>query len=159
MLLTGVWLKAYVEGDPLPELGFTAPDAFLSGLKDVARMRVEQLANDPAEEPWLLRAMVQRESATAVGYVNFHAPPDARGMVEIGYRVLPGHRRQGLATEAANGMWDWAALHGAKVLRAAIAPDNVPSLAMVHRAGFVQVGRQIDKIDGLELIFEKHVQA
>ena len=56
-------------------------------------------------------------------------------------------------------MWDWAALHGARVLRAAIAPDNLPSLAMVHRAGFVHVGEQIDEIDGLELIFEKEVRA
>ena len=34
-------------------------------------------------------------------------------------------------------------------------PDNEPSLALIRRAGFVEVGSQIDEIDGLELIFEK----
>lgn len=159
VLLTGAWLRAYVGGDPLPDLGFIAPDAFLAGTEHVVRLRAEQLANDPAQEPWLLRAMVVRDNATAVGYVNFHAPPDDRGMVEIGYQVLPVHRRRGYATEAAHGMWDWAVRHGARVLRAAIASANVSSLAMVHRAGFIEVGQQMDDVDGLELIFEKQVQA
>jgi RimJ/RimL family protein N-acetyltransferase len=159
VLLTGAWVHAYVEGSPLPDLGFTDPHAFLSGSEYVVHLRAEQLAHDPSQEAWLLRAMVLREHATAVGYVNFHAPPDDRGMVEIGYRVLSAHRRQGYATEAAYGMWEWAARNGARVLRAAVAPDNVPSLAMVQRAGFVEVGQQIDDIDGLELIFEKRVHA
>ena len=157
VLLDFAWLQSYVEGRPLPDLGFAAPDAFLSSCEHVAQLRAEQLSRDPAQEPWLLRAMVRRAASSAVGYVNFHAPPDDRGMVEIGYRVLPAHRRRGYATEAAHGMWNWACLHGAAVLRAAIAPDNVPSLAIVRSAGFVQVGQQIDDIDGLELVFEKQV--
>ena len=56
-------------------------------------------------------------------------------------------------------MWDWAAQHGARILRASISPDNEPSLALIRRAGFVEVGSQIDEIDGLELIFEKPVAA
>ena len=55
-------------------------------------------------------------------------------------------------------MWEWAAQHGARVLRASIAPDNEPSLALVRRAGFVEVGEQMDEIDGLELIFEKAIR-
>jgi RimJ/RimL family protein N-acetyltransferase len=76
-------------------------------------------------------------------------------MVEIGYTIVPSRRRQGFASEAAAGMWGWAARHGARVLRASISPDNEPSLALIHKAGFVEVGSQIDEIDGLELIFEK----
>lgn len=158
VLLTAAWLRGYVEGESLPELGFTDPDGFLSGADHVVGLRIAQLESDPTQEPWLLRAIVLRESVTAVGYVNFHAPPDDRGMVEIGYQVLPAYRRGRCATEAAQGMWDWAARHGARVLRASIAPDNFPSLALVRRAGFVPVGEQIDQIDGLELIFEKPVE-
>lgn len=159
VLLTAAWLHAYVEGEPLPELGFADPDGFLSGAHHVVGLRVGQLAREPTQEPWLLRAIVLRDSAIAVGYVNFHAPPDDRGMVEIGYQVLPAHRRRGYATEAAQGMWSWAARHDARVLRASVAPDNVPSLAIMRHAGFVAVGRQIDEIDGLELVFEKRVGA
>jgi RimJ/RimL family protein N-acetyltransferase len=155
VLLTRAWLQAFADGTPLPELGFADPGGFLADSGTLVRWRLQQLEADPGEEPWLLRAIVLRESGEAVGYVNFHAPPDARGMVEIGYTVLPSHRRRGYAMEAATGMWDWAADNGARILRASISPDNEPSLAMIHRAGFVEVGSQIDEIDGLELIFEK----
>ncbi len=40
------------------------------------------------------------------------------------------------------------------VVRASVSPDNEPSLAIVRRLGFTQVGEQIDEIDGLELVFE-----
>ena len=76
-------------------------------------------------------------------------------MVEIGYTIVRSRRRQGYASEAADGMWRWAAEHGARVLRASISPDNEPSLALINKAGFVEVGSQMDEIDGLELIFEK----
>lgn len=155
VLLTHAWVRAYVEGTQLPDLGFCDPHDFLSGSEQVVHLRAEQLAIDPAEEPWLMRALVLRKTGTAVGYANFHAGPDERGMVEIGYRVLPAYRRRGLATEAADGMRAWAATHGARVLRAAIGADNHPSLAMIRRAGFVPVGEQVDDIDGLELVFER----
>jgi len=157
VLLTRVWLHAYVEGAPLPDLGFSDPDEFLAGGAHVVHLRAEQLAHDPGQGPWLLRAIVLRATGCAVGYVNFHAPPDERGMVEIGYQVLPRHRRRGYATEAATGMWEWAARQGARVLRASVAPDNAASLAMVRRAGLVQVKSQIDDVDGLELVFERPV--
>jgi RimJ/RimL family protein N-acetyltransferase len=155
VLLTHAWLRGYADGGPVPELGFADPGGFLAESALLVRWRLEQLEANPAEEPWLLRAIVLRDTAEAVGYANFHAPPDERGMVEIGYTILPSQRRHGYATEAANGMWDWAARNGARILRAAISPDNDPSLALIRRAGFVEVGSQIDEIDGLELIFEK----
>ena len=156
VLLTRAWLQAYADGRPVPGARVHRPRAASSRIprRSCAGGSSSSTAN-PAEEPWLLRAIVLRDSAEAVGYANFHAPPDERGMVEIGYTILPSQRRHGYATEAANGMWDWAARNGARILRAAISPDNEPSLALVRRAGFVEVGSQIDEIDGLELIFEK----
>jgi RimJ/RimL family protein N-acetyltransferase len=41
------------------------------------------------------------------------------------------------------------------IVRASIAPGNTPSLRIAERLGFVQVGEQIDEIDGLELVFER----
>ena len=156
VLLHRDWMQAYVDQRPLPDLGCTDLDRVLAGSEHVVHLRLEQLAHDPTHEPWLLRVMVLRSGA-AVGYVNFHAPPDERGMVEIGYRVLPDQRWQGYASEAAEGMWRWAGQHGARVLRASISPTNEPSLAMIRRASFVQVGEQIDDEDGLELVFEREV--
>lgn len=148
------WVEALAAGEHTPDLGFT-DTGFLSAGSSVIGYRLEQLRADPRQAPWLLRAIVERASRAAVGYVNFHAPPDERGMVEIGYQVVPAHRRRGIAAEAAAAMWAEAARHGATVLRASVAPDNVPSLALIRRAGFVHVGEQMDEIDGLELLFER----
>ncbi len=75
--------------------------------------------------------------------------------MEIGYRVEPDVRRQGVASEAVRALFDWAATeHGVRRFRASIAPGNVPSLAIAARFGFRQVGVQMDEIDGEELVFE-----
>ncbi len=155
VMLTGAWLRAWSAGEPLPDLGFSDPDDFLSGSAHLVHLRVEQLEWAPDDEPWLLRAVVLRSTGVAAGRINFHAPPDGRGMVEIGYAVSPPQRRNGYAAEAARGMWAWAARNGARVLRVSIAPDNAASLALARRAGFAVVGEQLDDIDGLELVLER----
>jgi RimJ/RimL family protein N-acetyltransferase len=76
------------------------------------------------------------------------------GRAEIGYTVLPAYRGQGLATEAAAGLVEWAWEQGERTVFASVAPTNPASLAVVRKLGFVQTGSQIDDIDGLELVFE-----
>jgi RimJ/RimL family protein N-acetyltransferase len=45
-----------------------------------------------------------------------------------------------------------------RTVRASVSPDNAGSLATIEPYGFVQVGEQMDEIDGLELIFERPVR-
>src|SRR5687767_9069384 len=121
-----------------------------------ARRRLEQLAADDSEQPWLVRAMVLRASRGVVGSIGFHAPPDRRGRVEIGYDVVPAERRKGYAREGVSALTDWAFATGrARVCVASISPDNAPSLALARSLGFRRVGEQIDDVDGLELVFER----
>lgn len=155
MLLTAPWLAAVGEGAAPPDLGFADPHDAFDDAAYVVALRREQVRLDPASEPWLLRAVVLRESGEAIGHVGFHGPPDEHGTVEIGYRVLPAFRRRGYAREAAEAMWAAAAAAGVRTLRASVSPDNVPSLALVRAAGFVQVGEQEDEVDGLELVWER----
>ena len=90
-----------------------------------------------------------------IGTAGFHAPPDADGRVEIGYRVEPAYRRRGIATEVVRALFDWAAReHGVTRFRASVSPNNVASLAIIRGFGFHQTGVQIDDIDGEELVFE-----
>ena len=119
----------------------------------VLGLRQAQLRADPGELPWLYRAAVRRGTHEVVARAGFHAPPDPDGTVEIGYRVHPAWRRQGLATELAAGLVDWAAQRGAVRCLASTAPSNLASQAVLARLGFVRAGEAMDEVDGLEWVF------
>jgi RimJ/RimL family protein N-acetyltransferase len=140
------------------ELGVRVPDELPDQLDNFLQFRIADLEVDPGAQPWLGRAIVLTEpdgTRRFVGTAGFHTPPDADRRVEVGYRVEPQYRRQGVATEVVRGLFDWAAReHGIHRFRAAVAPGNVPSRAIISRLGFHQTGVQIDDIDGEELVFE-----
>jgi [ribosomal protein S5]-alanine N-acetyltransferase len=140
------------------EIGAAVPAGLADQLDTFLQFRIADLEVDESAQPWLGRAIVLSEadgSRRIIGTAGFHAPPDAEGRVEIGYRVVPAHRRQGVATEVVRALFDWAAReHGVQRFRASVSPLNMPSLAIVRRLGFRQVGVQIDDIDGKELVFE-----
>lgn len=140
---------------PVP-LGFDDPDDVLNPADSPLRYRIPQVIADPSLNPWLIRLAVLRGDAPViVGQANFHDRPDAEGMVEIGYSVLPRHRGHGYATEIAMTMWRAAAPRAdVRVLRATVRPDNEASLRIIRGAGLVHVGEQDDPEDGLELIYE-----
>jgi RimJ/RimL family protein N-acetyltransferase len=140
------------------EIGATIPANLPDSLDNFLQFRIADLEVDPSAQPWLGRAIVLTDpdgTRRVIGSAGFHDPPDAEGRVEVGYRVEPDHRRQGIATEVVHALFDWAAReHGVTRFRASISPGNVPSLAIVRRLGFHQVGVQMDDIDGEELVFE-----
>ena len=109
---------------------------------------------------WLLRAVVTRSHPTMVGRVGFHGPPDADGIVEIGYRIDSAFRRRGFGFECAARLIEAAErLQAVTAVRASIAPENEPSLRIAKRLGFRRIGEQMDEIDGLELVFERKAEA
>jgi ribosomal-protein-alanine N-acetyltransferase len=135
-------------------LGAPIPNAWTDGIP--AALRLQQLAADLSEEPWLVRAMVLRTPRRLVGSVGFHQPPDPSGRVEIGYDVVTAERRRGYAREGIHGLTAWAVATGrAQTCVASISPDNAASLALVRSLGFRHVGEQVDDVDGLELVFER----
>jgi RimJ/RimL family protein N-acetyltransferase len=128
-------------------------------MKHFALYRLGQLTADPSVREWLGRAMVlvdEEGKRRVVGSVGFHGPPDQKeGWLEIGYSVDPPYRRRGFAREAAEAMYDWAfRTHGITKFVASVAPDNVASLNLIAEHGYVQIGEQMDEVDGLEYVFE-----
>jgi RimJ/RimL family protein N-acetyltransferase len=134
------------------------PIPWLDEVRWLAGMRAQQLRLQPDDAPWLLRPILLRTAdggLQAIGYLNFHAGPDERGMVEVGYTLLPEARGQGYAIEAVRAAFDWAtSVHGIHRFRASVAPDNARSLNLITKLGFRQIGEQWDEVDGLELVFE-----
>jgi RimJ/RimL family protein N-acetyltransferase len=45
----------------------------------------------------------------AIGSVGFHGPPDDRGRLEVGCRILSAYRGRGYTGEAMAAMFEWAA--------------------------------------------------
>jgi ribosomal-protein-alanine N-acetyltransferase len=140
------------------EIGAAIPPDLADRLDNFLQFRIADLEVDASAQPWLGRAIVLTEpdgSRRVIGSAGFHAPPDEDGRVEIGYRVEPGYRREGVATEVVRALFDWAAReHGVTRFRASVSPQNEASLTIIHRFGFRQVGVQMDDIDGEELVFE-----
>ena len=136
-------------------LGRPLPPFFLQE-KWLWRIRLGQVRSCSPDAPWLVRAAVREPGGVVVGHAGFHGRPDASGMVEVGYTVVPEHRGHGYAHEVLAALVEEASeSEDVAVVRATVSPDNEASLAVVRRAGFVHVGEQWDDEDGLELVFEK----
>jgi RimJ/RimL family protein N-acetyltransferase len=139
------------------EIGATVPDDMPDQLEQFLEYRTSQMREDPGVQQWIGRAIVLDDGRgrEVIGSVGFHGPPDNDGRVEVGYRIEPGYRRRGVATEVVRALFDWAHReHGVGRFRASTAPDNLASQAVLARFGFRQTGTQMDEIDGLELVFE-----
>jgi RimJ/RimL family protein N-acetyltransferase len=143
------------------ELGAALPTAPVDeAVERFLRRRIGQLREDPDIQRWLTRAIVLRgTSHVMVGNVGFHGPPGVNATnsgraLELGYGVLPEHRRQGYASEAVEGLIAWARAQGIDHFVASVAPANEPSLAIIRKLGFVRTGQHIDPEDGLEHVFE-----
>ena len=153
-------MRALVAGD-LANASATAGITATPYLADHAwlwKVRLPQVAADPAALDWIARAAVTPQGEV-VGLVGFHGPPDERGMVEVAYGVDPAFRRRGWARALLATALEWAASEpSVTVVRASISPSNEASLATLRPFGFEPVGEQWDEEDGLELLFERPVR-
>jgi RimJ/RimL family protein N-acetyltransferase len=89
---------------------------------------------------WILRPPFATRRLL-VGNGGFKGPPTPEGTVEIGYSIVPSHRRQGLATEAGRGLMTWA-LRDPRV-QAVIAetyPHLTPSIGVMRKLGMQLLG-------------------
>jgi len=144
--------------------GFHIPDDLILS-KRTLEMRLRQIQAKPEVQPWLLRAIIIRESRTMCGRIGFHTAPGPEYLrdlapdgVELGYSVGEPFRRQGFAKEAALALMRWAfEVHQQRCFILSIAPANVASLAMARSMGFREISSHIDEEDGLELIFERRL--
>jgi [ribosomal protein S5]-alanine N-acetyltransferase len=158
-----VWLsRELMEAllDGRDELGFAVPDGWPDEHdRRFLAFRLRQMGDEPARGRWLVRGIVLAETRELIGHVGFHGPPGINSLraddaVEIGYTIFPEHRRNGYATEAVVALLDWARTQGIHRFVASVGPENEPSLAIVRRLGFIEVGRHWDDEDGEELEFE-----
>lgn len=133
--------------------------------EDLLARRLAQCHEEPAYAPWTLRGIVLRETGEMVGHIGFHTEPNPDYLAEIaphalefGYTVYTAYRRRGIAAEAAQALMDWAAQQpGVERFVLSISPENVASLRVAEKLGFVRISEWIDEVDGEEWVFERVV--
>lgn len=82
--------------------------------------------------------VVRREDALVIGEIGFVGRP-VRGVVTIGYAIVPSARGQGYATEAITALSIWALGEpDVDAVRAQTLPDNEASIRALLRAGFTE---------------------
>ena len=163
--MTSAFLRASLEGhltEAERELGLSLPEGWPGKATRLLAIRLKALEDEPALQPWLLRAMSLRATGDMVGYIGFHTAPGAAYLqpyvpegVEFGFTVLPAFRRQGFAREATVALMRWALeTRGVTRFAMTIRPDNHPSQALAAQLGFERIGSHMDEVDGLEDILE-----
>jgi len=157
--LTGPVFQALAEGDlaAANEISPVPLSAYLAGpeRQGTFRMRSRQAEEDPSSAGWVTGIIWDEDRQLAVGAAGYHGPPDASGMVEIGYGVDPAYRRRGYARAALEALLQRAAREpDVRTVRVSIRPDNEPSYRLASQYGFVKIGEQWDDEDGLEIVYE-----
>jgi ribosomal-protein-alanine N-acetyltransferase len=124
-------IGAQVPGDWPPET-----------LRDTLPLFIKCYEEHPDWTGWLSWYPIRLDEAAPVlcGSVGFKGPPDFRGMIEIGYSVLPAHQRRGFATEMVEKIVQWAcAQAGVLCVEAKTTIDNWASVRVLEHTGFLLV--------------------
>ena len=96
----------------------------------------------PNERAWYAMWMIELRDGTHVGELCFKGvSPD--GAVEIGYGIAESYEGHGYATEAVSAVTEWAARQeGIKCVEAEAEEDNLASLRVLEKSGFVPNGER-----------------
>lgn len=93
--------------------------------------------------------IIHKADRRLLGTCGFKGAPDDEGSIEIGYEIEASYRLQGLATETAQGLIDFALQHEEvkKIIAHTLAQEN-PSVSILKKLGFQFVEALIDPEDG-----------
>ena len=133
-------------------LGASIPESWPpDSLKDVQDLFLGLYEDHKDWEGWLTWYAVRIDPGYRVlcGGTGFKGPADERGMVEIGYSVLPEYQGGGLATEMVNGIVRWANRQpSVQHVEAEVHIENRASIRVLEKNNFLRLGAgyEIDTI-------------
>lgn len=151
-LIAGTEALAAAEIKDKPEfaklLGALVPETWPpNNLRDVSGYFYALYEEHPEWQGWLTWYAVRIDNDYPIlcGGVGFKGPPDKRGMVEIGYSILPEFEGQGLATEMVAGMVQWAKQQPeVKHIEAETNIDNEASIRVLEKNSFICAGAGLE---------------
>ncbi|MFE2012509.1 GNAT family N-acetyltransferase [Streptomyces sp. NPDC059491] len=86
-------------------------------------------------DPGVFRPYEIRVDGVTVGGIGFHGPPDATGVVTVGYGLLPAARGKGYASEALRALLEVARVAGVAGVKGDADLDNAASHRVMEAAG------------------------
>jgi len=107
---------------------------------------IAELRTATAPDPWRFGfAIIHQADNIVIGLCGFAGPPDSDRAVEIAYSIAPIYERQGLATEAAAALVDFASRSSrVSIVRAHTLPEVCPSTSVLEKCCFRKTGEIID---------------
>jgi len=98
---------------------------------------------------WGSYFVIHKDDRELIGTGGYKGGPDEHGMVEIGYEIRSAYRNQGLATETARLLVDFAfSQSGITTIWAHTLADDNGSAAVLKKIGFSFLEKTIDPDDG-----------
>jgi RimJ/RimL family protein N-acetyltransferase len=94
-------------------LQVTLPDGWPHFPEAFSPETADRLQAAPAVPWWYSYFFIHSQTRALVGSGGFAGPPDADGVVEIGYEIAPEHQHRGYATAAAQALISDAFSHAA----------------------------------------------
>jgi len=98
---------------------------------------------------WWMYLFVHKRDGKLVGSGGFKGKPDAEGMTEIGYAIAPSYQNTGLATEAAEGLTEFAFSYlQVTVVQAHTLAEENASNSVLRKIGMRFIKELHDEEDG-----------
>jgi [ribosomal protein S5]-alanine N-acetyltransferase len=144
-----LWEAVLLGNKPLSmALGVNVPKRWTENA-DAFPVFVKMLKDDPTLEFWGGKLIVHRADNLLIGTCGFKGKPSDEGRVEIGYEIKDTYRGQGLATEVAGALIDFAQQNATLTAIDAhtIAPENA-STAVLKKLKFEFIGPVPDPKEG-----------
>ena len=142
-------------------VGAAVSDEWPPELYDESAMRwtLAALEREPAFADWgmyyVTRPADDGSGPMVIGTGGIKGPPDESGIVEIGYAILPAHRRRGYAREAVDGLlaWSFADPRVTSVIAHTLT-ELAPSIGVLRSAGFLFTGKGNDPTEPEAIRYE-----
>ena len=97
------------------------------------------LSDPNNDRRWGMYWIVLKHPRALIGTAGFKGNP-VDGVVEVGYGVVAGQQRRGYATEATQGLIDFAFSNGVKQVVAETYPELLASIGVMTRCGMRFIG-------------------
>jgi len=116
---------------------------------EALKFMLDAMGHDEVAHQWGSYLFIHPGNQALIGMGGFKGIPKAEGMVELGYGVANAYRGQGYATEATQGLINFAWQHNAvqKVWAHTLAEENA-SVHVLKKCGFTMIVEVDDPEDG-----------